>query len=69
MLINPLCICYAYADIQHISVYQNASENTDVWAAGYKEGIQVIVSKRKILDVENVPELILHKVKGGNIDG
>lgn len=46
-----------------ISVYKNVTDNNDLWAPGYKEAIQIIVNKRKISDVRNVPEIILQETE------
>lgn len=45
-----------------VSVYKNITDNNDLWAPGYKEASQIIVNKRKISDVKNVPELIFNEV-------
>ncbi|MFV8905187.1 glycosyltransferase family 9 protein [Serratia fonticola] len=45
-----------------VSVYKNITDNNDLWAPGYKEATQIIVNKRKISDVNNVPELIFNEV-------
>ncbi|WP_440799981.1 glycosyltransferase family 9 protein [Serratia marcescens] len=46
-----------------ISVYKNITDNNDLWAPGYKEASQIVVNKRKISDVENVPELIWQEMR------
>ncbi|MBH2759923.1 glycosyltransferase family 9 protein [Serratia ureilytica] len=46
-----------------ISVYKNITDNNYLWAPDYKEASQIIVNKRKISDVENVPELILQEAR------
>ncbi|WP_171455135.1 glycosyltransferase family 9 protein [Serratia marcescens] len=45
-----------------ISVYKNITDNNDLWAPGYKEACQIIVNRRKISDVENVPDLIFKEI-------
>lgn len=46
-----------------ISVYKNITDNNYLWAPGYKEASQIIVNKRKMSDVDNVPELILQEAR------
>jgi ADP-heptose:LPS heptosyltransferase len=45
-----------------VCVYKNITDNNDLWAPGYKNASQIIVNKRKISDMESVPELILHEI-------
>lgn len=45
-----------------ISVYKNVVDNNDLWAPAYENASQIIVNKRKMSDVEGVPELILHEI-------
>ncbi|MBK0003579.1 glycosyltransferase family 9 protein [Erwinia sp. S38] len=45
-----------------ISVYKNVVDNNDLWAPAYENASQIIVNKRKISDVDCVPELILHEI-------
>ncbi|MGU9760049.1 glycosyltransferase family 9 protein [Serratia marcescens] len=44
-----------------ISIYKNITDNNDLWSPGYKEASQIIVNKRRISDVESVPELIFNE--------
>ncbi|BEM75185.1 lipopolysaccharide 1,2-N-acetylglucosaminetransferase [Serratia marcescens] len=46
-----------------ISVYKNITDNNDLWAPGYKEASQIIVNRRKVSDVGNVPELIVSEIE------
>ncbi|EPH0541037.1 TPA: glycosyltransferase family 9 protein [Serratia marcescens] len=45
-----------------ICVYKNVTDNNDLWGPGYENARQIIVNSRKIADVDNVPELILHEI-------
>lgn len=45
-----------------ICVYKNVTDNNDLWGPGYENAKQIIVNSRKIADVDNVPELILHEI-------
>lgn len=44
-----------------ISIYKNITDNNDLWSPGYKEASQIIVNKRRISDVESVPDLIFNE--------
>ncbi|WP_314732637.1 glycosyltransferase family 9 protein [Serratia entomophila] len=45
-----------------VCVYKNVTDNNDLWAPDYENAKQIIVNSRKIADVGNVPELILHEI-------
>ncbi|WP_288446224.1 glycosyltransferase family 9 protein [uncultured Serratia sp.] len=45
-----------------VCVYKNVTDNNDLWAPDYENAKQIIVNSRKIADVDNVPELILHEI-------
>ncbi len=52
-----------------ICVYKNVTDNNDLWGPGYENARQIIVNSRKIADVDNVPELILHEIAQRDLFG
>lgn len=46
-----------------IAVYKNVVDNNDLWAPGYDNASQIIVNKRAISQVKEVPELIAQEIK------